>query len=156
MRDFVAVLHKALQGFFWEVCLFLGAAGLRTFAVSGSQGSLSYSVHFSSLSKRKAADLGKIQRGWQGMWKNFPVNSFSTSSDSVDCTSSVQKRQLKGDRVKVCKIELHRDGEWGAAAHCFFCSNLKFRWEGQNKQKVVTLNTRSSSAVKLFGKYNGS
>lgn len=64
MRIFVAALHKALQDFFQEVWLFLGAAGLEKVTVSGSQGSLAYSVHFSSSSeKRKAADPDKVRRG---------------------------------------------------------------------------------------------
>lgn len=36
-----------------EACFFCGAAGLRKFAVSGSQGSLAYSMRFSSSSQKE-------------------------------------------------------------------------------------------------------
>lgn len=73
MRLFVATLHKALQDFFREVWLFLGAAGLRKFAGSESQSSLVYSAHLSS----------SAQKGERQIWKRFEESNKEDQRTSL-------------------------------------------------------------------------
>lgn len=120
----MAALHKALQDFFREVWLFLGAAGLKKFAVSGSQGSLAYSVHFSSSS----------QKGEQQTWKRFKEGNKEDQRTSLGTASAQAVTQ------RTAPLQSRRGDSRGMGSK-------SVKWSCTEKVNEEQLLTASSAAI---------
>lgn len=139
VRIFVAALHKALQDFFSRSLAFPWCCRIKEVCCVWKPGQPCILCTSVPPLKKESSRPGKDSKRVTRRIKELPYEQLQHKQWLSGLHLFSPEEVTQGDRVEVCKIELHREREWGAAAHCFFCSNSNFRWEGQTKQKVVAV-----------------